>query len=251
MELDGSVLLLLTGAAFVAGVVDAIAGGGGLLTVPALLLTGMPGASVLGTNKGQAVFGSGMAFWRFWRAGSIESARIPMAFGLGFTGSLAGAMAVGLISDVVLKPLVLGLLLAVAGVLTWRRDFGDARTGATFSPVRAALIAFFIGAYDGFFGPGTGTFLIMAQVAWLGDRMTTASAHAKIVNFASNLAAMLLFAWKGSILWQIALPMALAQMAGSVVGVRWAVQGGDRVVRGVVLAVVVALVAKVAFDLVR
>jgi uncharacterized membrane protein YfcA len=240
-----STLALLATAAFLAGVVDAIAGGGGLLTVPALLLTGLPTAQVLGTNKGQSVFGSGTALWRFWRAGRIDPTRIGPAFGLGFCGSLCGALAVGLIPDAVLKPLILGLLLAVAIFLAIRRDFGSTPGTLGFSPVRAAVLAFTIGAYDGFFGPGTGTFLIMAQVAWLGDGMTGASAHAKIVNFASNLAAMLLFAYKGSVLWPVALPMAGAQMLGSVVGVRLAVRGGDRFVRSVVLAVVVALVAKV------
>lgn len=246
-----STLALLVSAAFLAGVVDAIAGGGGLLTVPALLVTGLPTAQVLGTNKGQSVFGSGTALWRFWRAGRITPSRLGPAFGLGFCGSLGGAMAVGMLPDRVLKPIVLGLLLAVAVFLSVRRDFGSGPATRGFSPLRAAVIAFTIGAYDGFFGPGTGTFLIMAQVAWLGDGMTQASAHAKIVNFASNLAAMLLFAWKGSILWPVALPMAGAQMLGSTVGVRLAVRGGDRFVRAIVLLVVVALVAKVAVDLLR
>jgi hypothetical protein len=245
-------LPLLVAAGLIAGLVDAIAGGGGLLTVPALLLTGLPTAQVLGTNKGQSVFGSGSALWTFWRAGRIEPGRVPAAFGLGFVGSLTGAMAVGLLPDTVLKPLVLALLVGVALFLSLRRDFGGSVASdqmVRFDPVRAALIAFAIGGWDGFFGPGTGTFLIMAQVVWLGDSMTSASAHAKIVNFGSNLAAVLLFAWKGTVLWHLALPMAGAQIVGSVLGARLAVRGGDRFVRRVVLLVVVALVAKITYDL--
>jgi uncharacterized membrane protein YfcA len=247
-------LALLSLAAFVAGVVDAIAGGGGLLTVPAILTVGLPTQHTLGTNKGQSVFGSAMALWRFWRAGRIDARRIPVAFGLGFGGAVLGAWTVGQVSDRVLKPVVLGLLLAVALFLTLRRDFGERLASGEsarghYSPWRAAAIAVTIGAYDGFFGPGTGTFLIMAQVLWLGDTLAGASAHAKIVNFASNLATVLWFAGKGAIVWQVALPMAVAQTAGAWIGVRWALRGGERVVRSVVLVVVMALVARLGWQL--
>jgi uncharacterized membrane protein YfcA len=252
-ELTPATIALLTLAAFLAGLVDAIAGGGGLLTVPALLLTGLPVPAVLGTNKGQAVFGSGAAFWRFWRGGHIAESRIAGPFLLGFCGSLAGAWLVTQMPNRALKPVVLVLLVAVAAYLAMRRDFGMRPGTLTVTPGerrKAALLAFGIGGYDGFFGPGTGTFLILANVRFLKDNLLAASAHAKVVNCASNLAAVLWFAGHGLVVWSVVVPMALAQALGAVAGSRLAVQGGDRFVRAVVLIVVVGLVSKLGFDLV-
>lgn len=238
-------------AAFVAGFIDAIAGGGGLLTVPALLAVGLPPHLVLGTNKGQAVWGSGAALLGFWRGGLVDQDRAPPAFVLGFCGSWAGAALVLLVSPEVLRPVVLVLLIAVAGVLTFRPALSPDprladRPGAAGI---AAALALGIGAYDGFFGPGTGTFLILGYALLLGRPLARASADAKVVNFASNLAALLAFAWRGTVVWSIALPMAVAQFAGGLAGSRVAIRGGDRLVRGVVLAVVLGLVAKLGWDL--
>ena len=238
--------------ALAAGAVDAIAGGGGLLTLPALLLTGLPVPLAVGTNKGQAVFGSGSALLTFWHAGRIEPRRVPALFLSGFAGSLLGAQLVTLLAPAVLRPLVLVLLVAVAAVLALRPALGQRPQSVEGRlTLRAVLIGAGIGCYDGFFGPGTGTFLILAQVAWLGDDLIRASAHAKVVNFASNLAAMLLLHSKGLVRWEWALPMAAAQAAGSVLGARMAVRGGDQLVRKAVLTVVALLVAKLGWDLVR
>ena len=252
----GVVALLLL-AAFVAGFIDAIAGGGGLITVPALLAAGLPTPLVLGTNKGQAVFGSGASMLSFWRAGRVDGQRAPLAFVAGALGSLGGASLVLLVSPEVLRPLVMVLLVAVAVFLTLRPPLpvGVAAGRSPLAlrdPARARLVgaglALVIGGYDGFFGPGTGTFLIISFVLLLGQNLTSASADAKVVNFASNLAAMTLFAVKGTVLWPVALPMAAAQFVGGWTGAKVAVRGGDRLVRWVVLGVVVALVGKLAFD---
>lgn len=244
-------LLLL--AAFVAGFIDAIAGGGGLLTVPALLATGLPPHLGLGTNKGQAVWGSGAALFGFWRAGMIDRDRALPAFGLGFVGAWAGAALVLRVSPEVLRPVVLVLLVAVAVLLTFRPPLtpDPARAERPGAGAIAAALALGIGAYDGFFGPGTGTFLIICYALLLGRPLARASADAKVVNFASNLAAMLTFAWRGTVVWAIALPMAVAQFAGAFAGSRVAVRGGDRLVRWVVLGVVLALSVKLAWDLAR
>lgn len=243
-------LLLLVAAAAVAGWVDAIAGGGGLVTVPALLAVGLPPELALGTNKGQAVFGSSTALWRFWRAGLVDRLRAPREFALGFAGSAAGAAAVMTLDPAVLRPVVLVLLVAVAVFLTLRRT---PRALVTPTPARARWIAMVlalgVGAYDGFFGPGTGTFLIMGQVMFMGLAMTQASANAKVVNFASNLAAVLLFGLQGAIVWAYALPMAGAQLVGAWAGAHTTVRLGDGLVRRVVLVVSVLLVVKVAHDL--
>ncbi|MBI5610997.1 MAG: TSUP family transporter [Deltaproteobacteria bacterium] len=252
MDLDFLSLCGLCAAAFVAGVVDAIAGGGGLLTLPALLLAGLPAPLALGTNKGQAVFGSGTALLTFARSGKIDPARLKWLFAPGFVGSLLGAAAVTWLAPAVLRPVVLVLLVAVAAFLALRPPLQVARAPVGGNPaLRMVLLALVVGAYDGFFGPGTGTFLIIGLVTLLGDDLTRGSAHAKVVNFASNLAAMLLFFERGAVVWSIALPMAVLQAAGGVVGARMAVRGGDVLVRRVVLVVVVALCARLGWDLLR
>jgi uncharacterized membrane protein YfcA len=255
----------LTLVAFAAGLVDAIAGGGGLLTVPALLAAGLPPHLALGTNKGQSVFGSGSAMVAYWRSGLIDPARARVGFPLGLIGSACGAALVLTIPAASLKPIVLVLLCGAALFIGLRRaprpaspDAGAAAVTpgpvtapnrATTRPVVAGLIALAIGAYDGFFGPGTGTFLIVASVALLGDGMARASAGAKVVNFASNLAALALFAWRGVVVWPVALPMAAGQLCGGWLGAHLAVRRGDALVRRVAVLSALALAVKLAFDL--
>lgn len=249
-DVTPELIAALAAVAFVAGAVDAVAGGGGLLTVPALLSAGLPPHLALGTNKGSAVFGSFASFLGFLRAGLIDRRRALTGFPLGFAGSLGGAALVLLLPPETLRPLALALLLGVAVFFAFRR--GPAPRAGTLPRWRLRLVglgaALLIGAYDGFFGPGTGTFLITAYVAGLGDPPLRASANAKVVNFASNLAAALLFAQRGAVLWALALPMAVGQFAGGVVGARLTIAGGDRLVRRVVLVVVAALVLKLGSD---
>ena len=242
------------GAAALAGVVDAVAGGGGLLTVPALLAAGLPPDLALGTNKGQSVFGSAAALLRYGRAGLVDGRMARVTFPAGLAGSLGGAALLLLVPPSALRPVVLVLLVVVAVALALRPAAPAPRVGprpGTGRPIAAAAIALAIGAYDGFFGPGTGTFLIFAFVAFLGLRLQEASADAKVVNFASNLAAVLLFASRGVVVWAVALPMAAGQFAGGLLGAQIAVRGGDRVVRWAVLAVVAALALKLGADLLR
>jgi uncharacterized membrane protein YfcA len=246
-----TVTLLLALAAFVAGVVDAIAGGGGLITFPALIAAGVPPHLALGTNKGQSVFGSAASLTSFALAKKVSTRRALAAFPLGFIGSLLGARLVLYVPPSVLKPLVLVLLVAVAAFLAFRpsQQQPTATIAAKWHPLAAAVIGITVGCYDGFFGPGTGTFLIIATVALLGDTLTEASGNAKVVNFASNLAAVLMFAFNAKILWRIALPMAAAQFFGSVLGARLAVKGGEKVIRTMVLCVVTVLVCKLGWEL--
>jgi uncharacterized membrane protein YfcA len=252
LEVTPLELVFLCAVALTAGLVDAIAGGGGLLTLPSLLATGLPPHVVLGTNKGQAVFGSFAALVRFARAGLVRGELARISFPLGLVGSLAGAALVLWVRPEILKPLVLALLVAVAAFLAFRKG---PPPGERPEPPRArmlalgALIAFVIGAYDGFFGPGTGTFLIIAWSGLLGHGLARASADAKVVNFASNLAAVALFASRGVVLWHVALPMAMAQFTGGWIGAHLVIRGGDSLVRKVVLGVVTALVLKLGRDM--
>ncbi|NVJ23300.1 MULTISPECIES: TSUP family transporter [Myxococcus] len=254
VDVSAQHLVLLCVAALVAGLVDAIAGGGGLITLPALLTVGLPPHIALGTNKGQSVFGSFAALVRFSRAGLVDwkLARVTFPFGLG--GAFAGAALVLLVKPEVLKPLVLVLLIAVAAFLAFRRPAASGEKAEPSPRPRAlaigALIALAVGTYDGFFGPGTGTFLIVGFNTLLGHGLARASADAKVVNFASNLASVALFALKGVVLWKVALPMAAAQFTGAWLGAHLAVKGGDTLVRKVVLAVVLALVLKLGRDVV-
>ncbi len=244
-------IALLTLVAFVAGTVDAIAGGGGLLTLPALLFAGLPPHLALGTNKGQSVFGSCAAMIRFARGGLLDRRRAALTFPLGLAGSAAGALLVLSVPAQVLRSVVL-VLLIVAAAFVALRHVTPSRT--TAPPVQGRLavagaIALAVGAYDGFFGPGTGTFLVVAFAALLGDGLTAASAAAKVVNFASNLAAVVLFASERVVLWRIALPMAAAQVLGGWLGAHLTLRRGDALVRRAAVITSIALAAKLAWDM--
>ncbi|MFN0063425.1 MAG: TSUP family transporter [Myxococcaceae bacterium] len=241
-------------AAFAAGWVDAIAGGGGLITVPSLLAIGLPPHLALGTNKGQSVFGALAALIRFARAGWIDAGRARFFFLAGLLGAWLGSTLVLRLHPEVLKPVILGLLVAAGLFMAIRRPRAGVPAETTVKRAdyfRAVAAALAIGTYDGFFGPGTGTFLIVAFTALMHLPIARASAEAKVVNFASNLAALGLFAARGVVVWPIALPMAACQWLGGTVGAHYAVRRGDTLVRWVVLAVVTALAAKLAVDLIR
>jgi uncharacterized membrane protein YfcA len=246
---DALTIALLALAALGAGTVDAIAGGGGLVTVPALIAAGLPPHAALATNKGQSVWGSGSAMLTFWRHGRLDLAKARVTFPLALVGALAGALAVLAVAPDVLRPVVIALLVFAVVVLLVKKP---ERAHAAPPPgriARAAVIALVVGAYDGLFGPGTGTFLIVGFVAFCGDTPTGATADAKAVNFASNLGALAIFAAKRAVIWRVALPMAAAQLVGGVLGARLAVRGGARLVRAMAVLVSLALCAKLAYDL--
>jgi uncharacterized membrane protein YfcA len=244
-------LAVLVAAAFLAGALDAIGGGGGLIMVPALLAAGLPPHIALGTNKGQSLFGSLAAMVRYARGGLVDGRRARVTFPAAFVGALGGAALVLIVRPEVLRPLVLVLLIAAAVLVTVTRvrSAEEPSTPRRGTAITAALIALVVGAYDGFFGPGAGTFYIAGFVALLGLPMARASADAKVANFASNIAAAILFAHRGVVIWAIALPLACGQILGGWVGAHLAIRRGDSFVRAVVLVVVLALVLKVGRDL--
>lgn len=238
---------MLTVTALLAGTVDAIAGGGGLITLPALLTAGLPPHLALGTNKGQSVWGSGAALFAFWRDGRVDARQALFAFPLGLIGSMIGAQLVLLIAPSMLRPIVIAMLVGAAVLLLVRKPARDQEGEGR--PWIAAALALGIGAYDGFFGPGTGTFLIVGFVALCGKSLVRATADAKVVNFASNLAAVLAFAREGSVMWELALPMGAGQLVGGLIGARLAIKGGASLIRMMVLIVSGALVIKLGYDL--
>ena len=244
--------LLLLAAGF-AGFIDAVAGGGGLIQVPALLtaLPGEPPATVFGTNKGSSIFGTANAAWRYARRIALPWPVALPAAAAAFVFSFGGAALVSLAPKEWLRPLILLLLVAVFIYTLVKRDFGTVARAPTFSgsATRPALLAgAVLGFYDGFFGPGAGSFMIFAFVRFFGLDFLRASAAAKVVNFGTNLAALAWFAPTGHVLWQLALAMAVFNIAGAMVGSRLALRHGSGFVRGVFLAVTAVLIAKFGYD---
>lgn len=243
-------------AAFVAGLVDAVVGGGGLIQIPALF-SAFPSATpavLFGTNKLASVVGTSSAAVQYARRVRIPwGVAIPGAFAA-LVGSWYGAKAVVWLPADILRPLVLGLLVAVAIYTFARKDFGTGESRA-LEGHRPLLVAVAIGAgigfYDGFFGPGTGSFLIFLFVRLLGMDFLRASVTAKILNVATNVAAIAYFATSVDLLWKIAAVMALCNLLGAQVGSRLALRHGAAFVRKVFLVVVAALIAKMSFDLIR
>jgi uncharacterized membrane protein YfcA len=254
MDVSLPQLAFLVVAALVAGIIDAIAGGGGLVTLPSLLAVGLPPHMALGTNKGQSVFGPLAALVRFRRAGMLDLERARVSFPAGFVGALCGTALVLLVRPAVLRPLVIALLVGAAVFVTFRpassatpRAAGEARDPRRRALI-AAAVALGIGAYDGFFGPGTGTFLIIAYALLWRDSLDAASANAKVVNFASNLAAFVSFALKGAIVWHLALPMAAGQLIGGYAGAHMTIRVGRSLVRWMAAGVSLALLCRLAWQ---
>ena len=238
--------MLLGGVGLMAGFVDAIAGGGGLLTVPALLMAGLSPQAALATNKGQSVWGSGMAFLRFYRSPLLDRKRVIPSFLAGFVGTLGGVWVMLRIEPAVLRPMVM-LMLAAVGVfmIFYRPPVTHGERQASRHPLPGIVtIAVAIGFYDGFFGPGTGTFLILAFVLYFKDLLHEASANAKVVNFASNLGAVMVFLMIGFIDWRAAIPMACGQAIGGWMGAHITVRHGVGLVRVAMVVVSLVMVAR-------
>ncbi len=246
-------LLIVSLASLLAGFVDSIVGGGGLILVPALFAT-FPAAhpaTLFGTNKGASVWGTAFATWQFSRRVEMRWAALLPAAGAGFVASFAGAWLVTVVSPEYLRKLLPLVLLAVLIYTVVKKDLGRSHT-PRFSGAReqwvAASVGALIGFYDGFFGPGTGSFLVFLFVRLLGYDFLSASASAKLVNTATNLAALLLFVAKGHIWWHFVVAMALANVVGSLLGTRLALKHGTGFVRVFFMLVVSALILKTGYD---
>ena len=249
-DLTIATALFLLAASFFAGFIDSIAGGGGLIQLPALLI-GLPKsetAEVLGTNKLSSIFGTSTAAV-LYRKQIKPDPKVLLAMGLpALLGSAGGAMLASKIPTSSMRPMVLVLLIVVA-VYTWfKPDLGKFENLRHLPKRRvqiAALAGVIIGFYDGIFGPGTGSFLMLILVASLGYAFITASAIAKVVNVATNVGAILVFGINGAVIWQIGIIMGVANISGAVIGARLAIKGGSTLVRKVFLLVTVALIVKV------
>jgi hypothetical protein len=243
--LPSEILIALALVALVAGFVDAIAGGGGLLTLPALLWAGLPPAVALGTNKLQGAFGTASATAHFLRRGKLALRPLLPAAATSFAGSAGGSLLVSHIDADALSWLLPALLLSFAVYFLRSPRVGDQPSRQRLGPAAfAATAGFGIGFYDGFFGPGAGAFFALAFVALLGFDLARAIGGTKLLNFASNLAALLVFAVGGHVLWSVGLVMAVGQWLGAWLGARLAIRHGARLIRPLLVSVSVILSVK-------
>jgi len=248
-----SLLFALVLAAFIAGAIDAVVGGGGLIQIPALFAAypGTSPATLFGTNKFASVFGTANATWRYARQVRMPWRTILPAAIAAFLFSYVGAAAVAWLPKEAVRPLILVLLIGAAAYTLARKDFGQVHRpahGGHRELIYAVLLGGVIGFYDGFFGPGTGSFLIFLFVRFFGFDFLHASAGAKVVNVATNLAALAYFLPNGYIMLLLAVSMAVANVAGSMAGTRLALRHGSGFVRKVFLIVVGVLIVKFAWD---
>jgi uncharacterized membrane protein YfcA len=234
-------VLFLVG--IVTGTVDAIAGGGGLITLPVLLGFGLPAPVALGTAKLQGAFGTGSATWSFARRGAVDLRECRLGFGLTVAGALAGAFTLRLVDPQFLGALIPWLLGAIVVYMIFRPQLGEQSRHHRMETGPFYLVfGLLLGFYDGFFGPGVGSFWTIAFVTLLGHDFVRAAGHTKVMNFASNLAALACFAAAGTVYWLPGLAMGAGQVIGGRIGAHLAMTRGARFVRPIFL-VMASLVA--------
>ena len=240
-------VLFATG--LVAGFVDAIAGGGGLITLPVLLNLGLPPQAALGTNKLQATCGSGSAAWHFAHAGTVSLRDCARGFALCLLGAAVGTLAVQRIDPLLLKRVIPLLLLAVGLYTLLKPQLGaedlHPRLSRGSFDVTFGLV---LGFYDGFLGPGTGTFWAMAYMLGLGFNLTRATAYSKVMNFASNLSSLCFFLLGHNVLFAAGLTMGAGQLVGARIGAHMVISKGTRFIRPIFLSAVLAITLKVLWE---
>ncbi|MDZ5784053.1 sulfite exporter TauE/SafE family protein [Marinococcus luteus] len=249
-EFSLSVLLFLVLIGFLAAFVDAVVGGGGLIAMPALLFTGMSPQTALGTNKLAGTMGSGTSMISFLRHGQINKRLVFTLFPLAFVGSVLGVIVVQRIPPDILEPIILILLVVVTIYTLVNKNLGSLSTFQSITRkvwIVGALVAVILGFYDGFLGPGTGSFLLFAFI-FLGFNFVEAAGNAKVLNFASNIGGLLAFIWFDSIHYAYGLPMGAAMIAGAYVGANVAIKKGSAYVKMLFIIVTIALIAKNAWD---
>jgi uncharacterized membrane protein YfcA len=248
MEMGLEVIALLMAAAFVAGMIDAVAGGGGMITIPALLAAGVPPVSAIATNKLQSTFGTGSALIAFTRKGHIDFRRFALPTLAALLGSAVGALILTRVDSGFLAALLPVLLIAMAGYFLAAPRMSDDDRHSRAGPVALLAVVFVIGGYDGFFGPGTGSFFTTALVAVFGFGLIRAVAHTKLLNFASNLTGLAVLVAGGHVLWITGFAMALASIAGGQIGAYGAMRFGARAARPLLVVMSLVLTAKLLAD---
>jgi uncharacterized membrane protein YfcA len=246
-------LLVVCLAAFAAGFIDAIVGGGGLVQTPILFLTfpHEPVTRILGTTKIPSFSGTAISLYQYSKHVAIQWKLVAWIASAAFCASLLGSRLVSMISSDTIKPVILVTLIGVAIYTYTRKNFGQQEAKdipfATLL-VRGIISGLLIGFYDGFIGPGTGSFLILVFIGLLGNDFLHASAHAKLVNLATNVASIIYFAWAGAIIYELALPMAACNMTGGFMGSRLALLKGNKFIRIFFLLIVFGTILRFGYD---
>jgi hypothetical protein len=248
-DLATETVVFLAVAAFAAGFVDSIAGGGGLITVPALLIAGFSPVDALGTNKLQGLFGSGSATITYAQKGHVDlKKQLPAAL-LACLGGVAGALLATVVPSDMLRIALPFLLIAIAIYFAVKPNLDDVDRTERLSPFLFGLtLVPVIGFYDGLFGPGTGSFMMLAFVTLAGYGVLKATAHTKLLNFASNLGGFTTFALAGAIAWKIGLLMGVMQFLGARLGAALAMKIGARLIRPLLILVCIALALRLLLD---
>ena len=247
---DILILVLLAIAGAFAGFVDSIVGGGGLISVPAMLLTNLPPSMALGSNKLSSIFGAGSASITFLRNHMVDFSLIRKLLPFTFIGSMLGTLAVVSLPPVYVKPIIIVLLDCVTLIVVFKKNWGEInRTSQVAGKALYICMAFAlgIGIYDGFIGPGTGTFLIMGFI-FTGFDFLHASANAKILNFTSNLASLIVFFYLGHVNIKYGLATGMGQIIGAYLGSHLAIAKGSSLVRVVFLSVTTVMLLKLVYD---
>ncbi|MDE5052653.1 TSUP family transporter [Niallia taxi] len=252
-DIDLSLLIILIIFGFLAAFIDSVVGGGGLIALPALLFTGLNPASAVATNKLASTIGSLTSTYMFYRSGKLDIKSVYKLFPLTFIGSMLGAWCVHLMDPEMLKPLMLIMLAAVAIYTIFKKDWGSISSPKSLSPrhyIMFLAAIFAIGFYDGFLGPGTGSFLIFAFLL-IGFDFLKAAGNAKFLNFGSNIAGLLMFMFLGQVNYTYGLIMGVAQLAGAICGSRFAIKKGSSFVRVLFIAVTCLLLVKNIYDYIQ
>ena len=249
MDIGIDLLAILFCVGFVASFIDAIAGGGGLITIPALLMTGMPPAMALGTNKLQAMGGALSASLYFLRKRSVNLRDIWFILIWVFLGSALGTLLIQSIDVAIFKKMLPFLILAIGLYFLFTPKLGDEDRKQRLSYLLFGfLVSPFLGFYDGFFGPGTGSIMSLACVTLLGFNLPKATAHAKVMNFTSNLASFALFLLGGQILWKVGFVMMAGSILGANLGAKMVMTKGKTLIRPMVVIMSFMMTAKMVYD---
>ena len=250
LDIDPSVILFLFALGLFAAFIDSVVGGGGLIMLPGLLFLGVPPTNALATNKFAGSVGSFTSTVMFYRSGKINLKEVGKWFPLTFFGSIVGAYIVTLLDPNFLKPIMLLLLTFVLIFTVLKKDWGTNNTVKALSIGKYVLfvgLIFFIGFYDGFLGPGTGSFLIFAFLL-IGYDFVKAAGSAKLLNFGSNIGALLLFLILGHVNFMYGIILAIAQIIGSIIGSKFAIRRGTGYIRALFIIVTLVLLLKNTYD---
>lgn len=246
-------LIFLCVAGFFAAFVDSIAGGGGIISVPAYMIVGLPTHIALGTNKFAATMGSLTSSINFIRSGNCNFKLLKIVAPFTLIGSILGVKTVLLIDESFLQPLVLILILAIGIYTFFSKSLGEEDNFNGFTKKNlflSILLGFSLGFYDGFFGPGTGTFLVFGFINILGLNFLKASANARVLNFVSNISALVTFAISGNINYLIGIPVCILMILGAKIGTRLAINKGNKIIKPIFITMAMAVAVKMLFQII-